>query len=88
VERPVAGRHRKPGEAERRSQELAALVEHGLLDHLGRLKEETAGIVMPSCLAIFMFTIRLNADRNPGREVTKISKGAQLTLTGCGTGTL
>jgi hypothetical protein len=33
-ERAFAGRVREPGEAERCSQEKAALVEHALLDHL------------------------------------------------------
>jgi hypothetical protein len=36
----VVRRSRKPGEAERRHQELAALVEHGLLDDLIGLKEQ------------------------------------------------
>jgi hypothetical protein len=32
----VVGGHRAPGEADRSTQELAALVDHGLLDNLIR----------------------------------------------------
>ena len=38
-ERAVIRRAREPGEAERCSQELAALVEHALFDHLVRLQD-------------------------------------------------
>ena len=41
MESPVGVR--KPGEAECCSQELAALVEHELLDHLGRLEKQRMG---------------------------------------------
>ena len=36
VERAVVGGHRAPGEAERRYEESAALVEHGLFDYVVR----------------------------------------------------
>jgi hypothetical protein len=35
----VVRRHRAPGEADSRTQELAALVEHALLDHLVRSRQ-------------------------------------------------
>jgi hypothetical protein len=34
VERAIVRRHRAPGEADSSTQELAALVEHALLDYL------------------------------------------------------
>jgi hypothetical protein len=40
MECTVIGGHGAGGEAERCSKELAALVEHGLLDHLSRLKQQ------------------------------------------------
>ena len=40
VERAVVRGYRAPGEAERRHQEPAALVEHTLLDHLIRLLQQ------------------------------------------------
>ena len=40
VARAIVRRHRAPGEAEGCSQELAALVEHGLLDDLVRPLEQ------------------------------------------------
>jgi hypothetical protein len=40
MERAVVRGHRTPGEADSRSKELAASVEHSLLDHLVRALEQ------------------------------------------------
>jgi hypothetical protein len=53
AERPegvVVGRAREPGESECRSQESAALVEHGLLDDLVRLENDRPRNRQAECL--------------------------------------
>jgi hypothetical protein len=66
----VVGGHRAPGEANSRAPELAAWVEHGLLDDLVRSPQHDGGIVRPSALAV----LRLMTSSNlVGCSMGKIS---------------
>src|SRR5262249_9976547 len=47
---------------------------------LGRLMEHNCGIVMPITWPFFMFMIRLDANRQPGREVTNDVEGRSANL--------
>ena len=50
--RSIVRKHRAPGEAERRSEELAAWVEHGYSITLSACRSSVCGILSPSALAV------------------------------------
>jgi len=76
LEGAVVRGHRAPGEAERRSEESAALVEHALLDDLVRLPEHRRRNLEPRVFAV----LRLITSSN-SRGTTR-KAGATLYVTG------
>src|SRR4029450_5789088 len=71
VKRATGRRHRAPGEAERRDEESAALVEHAYWITWSARSSSVCGIVRPSALAVFKLMTRSNfvgcsTGRSPG----------------------
>jgi len=74
LEGAVVRGHRAPGEAERRSEESAALVEHALLDDLVRLPEHRRQNLEPRVFAVLRLITSSNSrgtTRKAGRDVVR-----------------
>ena len=77
MERAVVRGHRAPGEAERRDEESATLIEHGYWITWSARSKSDCGIVSPRVLAAFMLMTSSNflgcsRGRSPGLAPLRI----------------